>query len=159
MLNKKKDNYTSWYNLHSNLYENAACMTFNYISCILGIILGPPQNVTVVLSANELLILWKEPARGLTKSVIQHYSIECFSQNSVNDTNYTYSIRAIRDNGTYHIQLPVDVNAYVNYNCCVEVNFETYSSVACDSARLVTIKMIDSEHTDTQLNFHIFISC
>lgn len=78
------------------------------------------------------MVQWDKPERGLTNSPVEHYNVEC----SDNLNNYTYSIKTTADRSTQNVQLPVSFTSPASYNCCVEVEFEAYSSIACKSVRL-----------------------
>lgn len=99
---------------------------------------GPPQNVTIEVINNELVLRWREPKRGLTNSQVLSYIAEC----SMLSRNAMYSSKATTDGSTHQIQLhapvqlqSVETNTPVMYKCCVEAKFESYSSIACNSMR------------------------
>ena len=84
-----------------------------------------------------LSVIWEKPLSGVINNPVVGYNIEC-STSTMPDSNIKYSARGVVQNTTTSIVIPLD-NLQSNipsiYNCCVEVEYETYSSIACASAR------------------------
>lgn len=106
---------------------------------ILHIHTGPPQNVVVVKSANNWNIMWeKPPLSNITNDPVMGYNIECSLLSTMNNS-IKYKVNVAVQNTTTSVTIPLE-DLLFNHNmsdveCCVEVEFETYSSIACHSAR------------------------
>ena len=103
---------------------------------------GPPQNVIVsALHSSELNVTWAQPLIGITNEPILGYNIECATtRRNSKDEILQYKTSGTVPNTSISILFPIDnysssVSLSV-YNCCVEVEYETYSSVACAITRL-----------------------
>ena len=80
-----------------------------------------------------------EPASGITNYPTLGYNIECTATRL--NTDILYKASAEVDNATTYIVMPIDgflSNSLSVYNCCVEVVYETYSSIACTLERLTS---------------------
>ena len=98
--------------------------------------IGPPQNVHVNVSETDLIVTWEDPLLGVTNDSVIGYNIVC-STSTMPDSNIEYKARVVVQNTTTSIVIPTldNLQSNVAYNCCVEVEYETYSSIACASAR------------------------
>ena len=100
-------------------------------------ILGPPQNVRVTASEAGLNVTWEEPLSGITNKSVMGYNIEC-STSTMPENNIQYRASGTVQSTTTSIIIPLEnlqSNFSTIYNCCVEVEYEAYSSIACASER------------------------
>ena len=116
---------------------------------------GPPQNVSLLASETVLIVTWMQPAIGITNVPVVKYTAECTTTGM--NTNILYKASSVVDNTTNTITMPINnflSNTGSVYNCCVEVVYETYSSIACAVERLEStyfeIDAISSAYTILQ---------
>ena len=98
---------------------------------------GPPQNVRVNVSEVDLNVTWEEPLSGITNEPVLGYNIEC-STSTISDNIIQYKASGTVNNTTTSIIVPLEgirPNLHTIYNCCVEVEYDAYSSIACASER------------------------
>lgn len=78
-----------------------------------------------------------QPPIGMTNLPVLGYNVECTTAGM--NTNIVYKASGATDNTTNTITIPINSvlpNSVSAYNCCVEVVYETYSSIACAIERL-----------------------
>ena len=94
------------------------------------------------VSETDLIVTWEEPLLGVTNDSVIGYNIVC-STSTMPDSNIEYKARVVVQNTTTSIVIPTldNLQSNVAYNCCVEVEYETYSSIACVSARYYCRKL------------------
>lgn len=90
----------------------------------------------MIASEVDLNVTWEEPLSGITNKPVFGYNIEC-STSAMPDNNIQYKASGIVQNGTTSITIPLEshFNLLTVYNCCVEVEYEAYSSIACATER------------------------
>ena len=99
--------------------------------------IGPPLNVRVIASEEGLNVTWEEPLSGVTNKTVLGYNIEC-STSIVPENDIQYKASGVVQSTTTSITIPLEnlqSNFPTIYNCCVEVEFEAYSSIACATER------------------------
>lgn len=104
------------------------------LSCTVFITSGPPQNVAVISLVSALNVTWEEPLFGITNDPVAGYNVDC----TTSSNGIIYGARGSVDSTTTFILIVLDnpvSETFVSYNCCVEVEYETYSSIACASGR------------------------
>ena len=97
--------------------------------------IGPPQNVDITVTETALNVTWTEPPRGIINNPVFSYNIEC-TRSGLNGISYKASGTA--DNTSTYIVIPIDITSSsfpTVYNCCVEAQYDTYSSIGCESGR------------------------
>ena len=104
---------------------------------------GPPQSVLVVVlnSASLLNVTWTQPSSGITNDPVIGYNVECATtRGSSNEDNIRYKTSGTVSSTSTSILIPINNHSpsipSPVYNCCVEAEYETYSSIACALARL-----------------------
>ena len=88
------------------------------------------------MTETALNVTWMEPLNGIINSPVMGYNVEC---TRVDTTGISYKAGGMADIASTYITIPIDVlsSSPSVYNCCVEVLYDTYSSIACDQGRLV----------------------
>ena len=102
---------------------------------------GPPQNIRVNASEVDLNVTWEEPLSGITNEPVLGYNIEC-TTSTMSDNNIQYKASSTVHNTTTSITVPLEgfrPNLHTVYNCCVEVEYNAYSSIACASERYLAL--------------------